>query len=338
MTSRICACVRAEGRTDGRAEATPVRARVLGTWLLALGMLLASITAAAQVSECQFQNPVPFCDIEDLQLTAAPSQLLYAPEYGLLIANVGTGIVTIDLTARTSTTHAPLLTFTDISVSPSGRYVFAGDWGGTNPGPFPATRISRTMCTAWDLATRTWETPETAWEAGRVEAVADDQVIVRSLHQFAYFANERWTGTTAMTALNAPTNAFSGAGWFTSAFGGDFRYDETSGRLLQGDWGLSSQSIEAYRLTGDDFFQQEETGDYGSAQGYGGTVVLATDHGSFYYGALQVDALDVTHRLRVFRRGSTPRPAIWPSLRTTTTTPAQAPWPVPWAPACRCMD
>src|SRR5262249_3814830 len=45
---------------------------------------------------------------------------------------------------------------------------------------------------------------------------------------------------------------------------------------------------------------QEGSGTYGSAQGYGQNVVLATDGSAFYYGALQVDALDVTHDLRAF--------------------------------------
>ena len=46
--------------------------------------------------------------------------------------------------------------------------------------------------------------------------------------------------------------------------------------------------------------RQEGSGTYGTAQGFGGTVALATDGSAFYYGRLQVDALDVTHNLHVF--------------------------------------
>ena len=45
---------------------------------------------------------------------------------------------------------------------------------------------------------------------------------------------------------------------------------------------------------------QEGSGIYGTAQGFGPSVALATDGSAFYYGALQVDPLNLTHNLRVF--------------------------------------
>lgn len=51
---------------------------------------------------------------------------------------------------------------------------------------------------------------------------------------------------------------------------------------------------------GSAFVIQEGSGTYGSAQGYGGTAVLSTDGSSFYYGALQVDALNVAFNKHIF--------------------------------------
>jgi len=56
----------------------------------------------------------------------------------------------------------------------------------------------------------------------------------------------------------------------------------------------------AFKVVSGNFVGQEESGGYGSADGYGGTVVLSTDASVFYYGALAVDALDVTHNLRAY--------------------------------------
>jgi hypothetical protein len=94
--------------------------------------------------------------------------------------------------------------------------------------------------------------------------------------------------------LSAPPSYYAGV------YAGDIRYVASTGRLLHGNSGLSSQEIVAFKLTGNDITRLEETGTYGSAQGYGGTTVLATDGSVFYYGRLQVDALDVRNTRRAF--------------------------------------
>ena len=231
--------------------------------------------------------------------------LIYSPRYGVLVANFQTEVQTIDVLTHAVTTHAPIAAFAmfpDIAISPSGRYVFAADWGGDNfggnypGGPVPNPNYIHRL----DLATGIWETPETSYEGGHVQAVADDQIIVSIYSQFAQLVNERWTSGTDTLPLNAPTNTFDAPAYVTDAYGGEFRYAPASGRLLIGSQGLSSNDIEAYRLSGDNFVTQESTGVYGSAQAYGGTEVLATDGSGFYYGRLEVDPLDVTHQLRIF--------------------------------------
>ncbi len=183
-----------------------------------------------------------------------------------------------------------------MSTSPSGRYVFAADYGGVyyGSGALPQSYVHRL-----DLSSNTWET-KTAYIAGNIQAVSDDQFILKSLDQFVTFTNNLWGTGGAVVPINTPSGTYWGPGYYPGVSSGDFRYDVTTGRLLHGNSGSSSQEITVFKIVGNDFQKWEGSGTYGSAWGYGGTVVLATDGSAFYYGALQVDPLDVTHNLRVF--------------------------------------
>ena len=70
--------------------------------------------------------------------------------------------------------------------------------------------------------------------------------------------------------------------------------------MLYGSSNHNSGQIRAFGLNGNDFVFDEGTGTNGSASGFGGSVVLAIDESGFYYGALEVDALDVRQTLRTF--------------------------------------
>jgi hypothetical protein len=188
-----------------------------------------------------------------------------------------------------------------MAISPSGRYVFAADWGGDNAGASSGNPYIPNYVHRLDLTNLVWDPPESAWVAGNIQAVADDQVVLKSIDQWVTFTNDQWTGSSAMTVLNTSNSTYYAPGYYPVVYDGDFRFDPHAGRLLHGNSGSSSQEIRAFRLTGNNFVVQEGTGTYGSAQGYGGTIVFATDQSGFYYGALEVDPLDVTHKLHTYQ-------------------------------------
>ena len=195
----------------------------------------------------------------------------------------------IDLGTQDVAPRLAVTRFTDIALSPSGRYAFAADYGGENIGY--GTPSSTSYVHRIDLTTKVWDM-RSAYIAGNVQAVSDTQIILKSIDQWVTFTYNEWTSDSALLQANPP--------YYPVAYFGDFRFEVRSQRLLHGNPGSSSQEIASWRLVGSNFVPQETSGIYGSAQGYGGTVALATDGSAFYYGRLQVDALDVTHNLNVF--------------------------------------
>jgi hypothetical protein len=236
-------------------------------------------------------------DIDQFTVPTSATMMIYSPAASaLVLKNVGSAIVVIDIPSRISTTQLANSLFTDISLSPTGRYAFGADYGGENIGY--GTPASTSYVHRIDLFNMTWDL-RTAYIAGNVQALSDTQVVLKSLDQWVTFTNNAWGNGTALIPLNTPSGGW-GPGYYATVFFGDFRYDVRTGRLLHGNSGLSSQEIQVFRIVSNDFARQEGSGIYGSAQGYGGTVALAADGSAFYYGRLQVDPLDVTHDTRVF--------------------------------------
>src|SRR6266566_9513127 len=238
-----------------------------------------------------------YSEVDSFAAPANATMMIYSPTMdALVLKNAGSAIVAIDIESGQPTTRLANSLFTDMSLSPSGRYVFAADYGGENIGygaPLGTSYVHRL-----DLTAMTWDM-RTAYIAGNVQAVSDAQVILKSLDQWVTFTNNAWGSGTALVPLNTP-GGYWGPGYYASVYFGNFRYDVRTGRLLHGNAGSSSQEIQAFRIVNNEFVKQEGSGGYGSAQGYGQNVVLATDGSAFYYGALQVDPLDVAHDLRAF--------------------------------------
>jgi hypothetical protein len=243
--------------------------------------------------------PAPFTDVNSFAAPMNAAMMVYSPAMNaLVLKNTGSAIVAIDIASMHATTRLANSLFTDMSLAPSGRYLFAADYGGENIGygtPSGTSYVHRL-----DLTNMSWDV-RTAYIAGNVQAVSDTQVVLKSIDQWVTFTNNAWGGGNALIPLNTPTNPSNwGPGYYARVFFGDFRYDVRTGRLLHGNSNLSSQEIEAFRIVNNEFVDQEGSVIYGSAQGYGTNVALATDGSAFYYGALQVDSLDVTHNQRVF--------------------------------------
>ncbi len=272
-----------------RRTARPIRARA------ALGALVVGLAAAISARAAA---PVNYVEIDSIGAPGSASQMLYSSTHEkLVLRNGGSAIVLLDLADGSAQTFFSHTLFTDMSLSPSGRYVFVADYGHENIGygtPQTPSYVGRL-----DLATGAWQTKSAGQAvAYRVEAVDDEHFILTSIDQWISFTYDRWGNGAAITVLS-PTSSFS-AGYWAGVYYGDIEYDRRSGRLLHGGSGSSSQEISAFRVSGNTFVHQEDSGTYGSANGQGGTSVLAVDGSALYYGALQVDPLDVRQNRRIY--------------------------------------
>ena len=258
----------------------------------------ASLDAPASTPvTCPAHDIVPFCDIEDVTPPTGVSQLIYMPEHGLLvIRNAQSAVATIDLSTHATSLHFANVHFFDMAVSPSRRYLYAADYGNEI---FSGNPQWTSFVHRLDLQTGLWET-KLAHAAFRVQVVADDRFVLEDNAGWSGFTDNLWTSGAAVIPVNTPTDAFWGPEYRAFVYEGNFRFAARSGRLLHGNSGLSSNEIQAFTFSGNEFVKADGTGGYGSAQGFGGTQVLATDESGFYYGQLEVDPLDVTHTLRVF--------------------------------------
>lgn len=262
--------------------------RALRALAAAVVFSLLAVGAAAQ----------DFQDIDQIPLPTSAVMMVFSPlARALVVKSSGSAIAVIDIRTRGSTTRLANTQFTDLCLSPSERFAFGADYGGENIGY--GTPAAQSYVHRVDLLSKTWEV-RMAYIAGNVQAVSDTQIILKSVDQWVTFTNNAWGSGPALAVLNTGNSGFGGPGYYASVFFGDFRYSAATGRLLHGNSGLSSQEIQAFRLVNNEFVKQEGSGTYGSAQGYGGTVVLANDGSAFYYGSLQVDPLDVAHNRRVF--------------------------------------
>jgi hypothetical protein len=258
------------------------------------------VLALAAVVAWRYPEAARGFDLREIDAFAVPTNatmMAFAPEARVLVLkNSGSAVAVIDLVTRQSELRLANSTFTDITLSPSRAYAFLADYGGENIGY--GTPASTSYVHRLDLFNRTAEV-RSAYIAGNVQAISDDQVVLKSLDQWVSFTNNAWGTGSALIPLNTPSG-WVGPAWYSGVFFGDFRWDSRYRRLIHGNSNLSSQEIQAFGINNNEFLRQEGSATYGTAQGYGGTVVLATDSSAFYYGRLQVDPLDVTHNTRVF--------------------------------------
>jgi hypothetical protein len=90
-----------------------------------LAVLVAPSVALAQ----------PFVDVQDIATSFNAVELIYSPAYASLVAkNTASTIEVIATGTGSTSTQGSNYSFTDMSLSPDGRYVFAADYGGENIG------------------------------------------------------------------------------------------------------------------------------------------------------------------------------------------------------------
>jgi len=227
---------------------------------------------------------------ESFSAPGAASQLSYSKQYGLLfLRNSGSAIRVVDTATHAQIDlHTANQQFTDMDLTPDGQYLYAADWGSVEMGY--GTLINPHYVHRYNLATRQWETKRSLVDTYKLEAVDANRVILLESDQWGAVNLEQWgTGGTVTTLASASADYY-----------GDIEYDPINGRVYHGNSGSSSHEINVLRLVGNTFTAGVGSGSYGTAQNGGGTSVLSLDGNRFYYGALQVEALDVTNNIRTF--------------------------------------
>ncbi|RIK76606.1 MAG: hypothetical protein DCC68_19065 [Planctomycetota bacterium] len=216
-------------------------------------------------------------------------QMEYAPDYGLLfLRNSGSAVHVVDVATRQRIDlRLATETFTDFDLTGDQRYLYAADYGGTRTGYGDPIRPS--LVQRFDLQTRTWETRTAPWVVFRIEGVNAERYLVQEIDQHVDMMLNSWEATQSRELSRIRADYY-----------GDFEYDDRLGRIYHGSSGSSSSEIHVRRLVGDVLVSAGDTGTYGTADSGGGSSVLSTDGERFYYGRLQVEALDVRNNLRFF--------------------------------------
>jgi hypothetical protein len=213
------------------------------------------------------------------------SEIDCAPAYNLLfLREGGTRVLVVDtVTRQVIQSQWPTNQFTDMDLTPDQRYLFVADYGGEATGY--GTPLRPHYVHRYDLQSRTWkiaQAPQIAW---KIEAVSADRVLLQEYDQ--------WIDVT----LNSFGDSMVELSRMSADYYGDMEYDPVSRRLYHGNSGSSSAEVDVLRVSGDALVYVGGTGIYGSAQNGGGTSVLSTDGRFFYYGRLQIDAMNITHNL-----------------------------------------
>jgi Ca2+-binding RTX toxin-like protein len=227
----------------------------------------------------------------ELAAPGAARKMVYSQKYNLLfLLNSGSAVRVVDLrTGIAISTRLASNEFTDIDLSPSGDYLFAADFGGEDIGygsPSTPSRIQR-----YNLRTRSWEGPKDAsGVVYRIEAVDDQRVVTLSSDQWTTIQLLRFDATQVTRLAN-----------ISGDYSGDIEYDPRTGRIFQGNSGISSSEVHVYRVVGNTLTSAEATPTYGPLGEYGyGLTTLATDGSVVYYGEAQLESLDVTNIMRTF--------------------------------------
>lgn len=229
-------------------------------------------------------------DVTLLEAVDAPGnvvQMEYSDAYGLLIVrNTGGQVTVVDpFTDSVVDRHTPTWTFSDMDLTPDGRYLFVADYGGEQTGysrPANTHYVHR-----FDLKTRLWSVHAAPWTVHKIEAVDAEHYLAQELDQHVEMMFNEFTNEREVSRIRAD-------------YYGDFEYDHRTGRVYHGSSGSSSSEIHVRTLQGERLIDSGDTGVYGTAQSGGGGSVLSSDGRRFYYGRLQVDAANVRTNLRTF--------------------------------------
>jgi predicted Zn finger-like uncharacterized protein len=229
--------------------------------------------------------------LRTLQAPDAAAQIVYSSKHDLLfVRNKDKGLWVMDVKAGDLGKQSAVDAFTDLSLAPDQSAFYAADYGGTNIGYATPRRPSHVH--RYDLAARKWERRQAPKIAYRVEVVDPWRFLLLEQDQWVAASLNRWE------KRQDRVTELSRAG---AHFAGDMEYDPRTGRIYHGNSGISSPEIHVLRVAGDKLKVVGDTGGYGTAsKAGGGSAVLSSGGRRFYYGKLQVEAMNVKNNQHTF--------------------------------------
>ncbi|MFC4161274.1 hypothetical protein [Chitinimonas lacunae] len=222
---------------------------------------------------------------------AAPlniNQMVYAPGAQLMFARQGDKtIVVLDTFTQAQISQKKMEeSVVDLSLSPSGRYLFASEFGGQSVygNPIRPSRFHR-----FDVRNRSWSTKNTAQVAYRVEAVGDDRFLALDQDQWVSLALMQWNG-------NEPTvKSVSRTG--TSLYAGDIGYSHQTGLIAHSSAGMSPPELNVFKLEADGVVSKEKSE---FLYYVSGTPIVSTDGSQVYFSGTQTHINNIRTKLREF--------------------------------------
>ena len=234
-------------------------------------------------------NPFTYQAPSEIASIAAPfqvSQVEFAQHPGLLfVRESASQIRIIDVASGLEIDrHSAKEAFTDLDLSPSGRYLYVADFGGEVTGH--GTPVRPSWVHRYDTVTRQWEVKQAPMIAYRIEAVDD--------RRFLLLESDQWVELTLNSFGATPAAPISelNRGYF-SLYSGDIEYDHRTKLVYHGNTGISSPEIAVLKVEGDTLKLDHRTSTYGSAQSGSLPLSLSADGKRLFYGRLQVSSTDV---------------------------------------------
>jgi hypothetical protein len=236
---------------------------------------------------------------EIISKVAPPSKIVFSKAYHrIYVMNRDSGIYIYDVNSlKLLEKRSAKWQFTDMDITPDGRYLFAADYGGEVMGynkPANQHYVQR-----YDADKGKWVVLKAPWVAYKIEAVAENRVLLLEGDQWVDCTNNSFKVDT--TAAADSVGMMMELSRITTDYDGDIEYDPSAGKIFHGNSGSSSHEIHQVQLRNDSLIASGPgTGTYGTAQNGGGSCVLSTSGKYLFYGALEVNSLVLTQNLHMF--------------------------------------
>lgn len=250
---------------------------------------VAACVVVSQIFAVRGAGAGTLTETQSFTVSGGVTQAVYSDQYNLMfLRDGGADLRVVDLNTDTQISlHAPgsaTSSFSDLKLSPSGRYLYAADYGGTVIGygtPSYPSYVHR-----YDLQTRTWSVAAAPAIAYKIEPVDDNRVLLQQQDQWVALTLNTYTPG-AMTQLTSVQAGYSG----------DIEYDSKTSRIYHVESGISLETLGVFTLNGNTITstQSKSGGAYVSYP-----ALLSADGTKFYTGPSEVQAYDVTKPVTTF--------------------------------------
>lgn len=276
---------------------------LMGIFRRPTALLLSWVWMTAYMQPVCKAVPILSNEVHNFSLSGNYGSMLYSSQYNRLFLRDASGVLVVNAsTGAQMSLRSPSSTgtFTDFALSPSGQYLYAADYGGTNVGfntPANPSYVHR-----YDLQTGTWTSSQAQGIGYRIAPVDDNRVVLLGQDQTVDIALQQYNPGAPMTWLSQ-----------SSGYRGDVEYSASLNRLIYNSSGLSQTDVRAYALSGNTLTAAESVN--GIPNGYP-SAVLSSDGLRYYYNQKSLNAANLNETIATFGQAIT---AATPTVAFGTT-------------------